>query len=170
MGNKVYVTYSNYIRTNVTGVYANKELAKKHQNNYGFLDTIDSFELQGYKQDLFNDSLNEDCKYYDPRIAAIRIMISALYDIEGCHCGGLAHVVVDDDNFTDEIIDWEIEYCNKEENKDCVEKELVITIIKELKKLSIEQRALLFSSFYSFRCDSDCSNCLIDKGKKMEFE
>lgn len=172
MGDKVYVTYENARNTNITGIYANEKLAKKEANEREDLSLIESFEIQGHKQDRFDYQINEDCKYYSPMITAIRTMISALYDLEGCCCGGLAHVVTDDNNFDDDDLDWVIDYCNEEENKDRVEKEWVIAIMKELKKLTMPQRALIFSSYYGLAlCTSpDCSTCLIPKGKIDEKE
>lgn len=165
MGNMVYITYENSPRGPVTGVYANKKLAEKERAERHDLDLIDSYELKGCKEDLFDLSINEECCHYIKRIDTIRILIRSLYDIEGCTCGGLAHVVVDDDNFDDDTIDFVLLECDKEENKNREEVGLVKLICNELKKLTMQQRALLFTSYMSFNCDKDCKECPINNGK-----
>ena len=53
---------------------------------------------------------------------------------------------------------------SKEENQDREEIGIAKLICEELLKLSIQERALLFSSYYSYRCDGNCKNCPIEKG------
>lgn len=161
----VYVTYENSIRHNVTGVYLDKSYAEKERNKREDLDVIDTFELQGTgnKKD-WKSWVYDECKHYTPKVAAIKTMISALYDIEGCICGGIAHIVVDDDNFEDHHLQFVIDECNKEENKDRLEVGLAKLICEELLKLPMQTRALLFSGYYSFACDCNCNECSINKG------
>ena len=52
MNEKVYVTYENSLRANVSGVYTSRTLAEKERKERGDLDYIDSFEL---KNNNFND-------------------------------------------------------------------------------------------------------------------
>lgn len=161
----VYVTYENSIRAHITGVYLDKTLATSERDKRGDLEIIDTFELQGFSnRDNYDSYLNDDCKYFSQRLEMIRTMILALYDIEGCICGGIAHVVVDDENFEDHHLQFVIDECNKEENKDRLEVPLAKVICEELLKLSMQERALLFSSYYSFACDKNCNECTIDKG------
>lgn len=162
---KVYITYENSIRGVVTGVYANEKLAEKEAKERGDLDCIDSFEVKGYKGDQYQNSINEYCKYFTPKLNTIRELISCLYNLEGCCTGGLAHIITDDDNIDDDDIKWVLEYCDKEENKDRTENGLVKLICNELLKLSMQERVLLFSSYYSYiMCDNNCDTCPISKG------
>ena len=163
----VYITYSNELRAQVTGVYTSRLKAQKERDKRGDMEIIDKFELNGNFDRNWMD-INKDCKHFNKHLLSIANLIGCLYDMEGCLCGGLAHVVVDDDNFEDPAIDFVLNLCEQEENKDKDELELVKLICKELKKLPIQQRALLFSSYYSYRCDNNCENCMIHKGKLSE--
>lgn len=162
----VYVTYENSIRPNVTGVYLSKSQTEKERDKRDDLEIIDTFELQGNSaRDDWGSKVYDECNYYNPRIPMIRTLISALYDIEGCVCGGIAHIVTDDDNFEDHHLQFVIDECNKEENKDRLEIGLAKLICEELLKLNMRERALLFSGYYSYACDGNCSECCIDKGE-----
>lgn len=166
MSVKVYITYENSMRANVTGVYANEKLAEKEAKERGDLSIIDSFEIKGYRGDNFELEIYDDCKYYIPRLNTIRELIACLYNLEGCCTGGLAHIITDDDNIEDHHIKFVLEECEK--NKDKEEAGLVKLICEELLKLSIQQRVLLFSSYYSYFCDKDCARCAIQQGN-MDF-
>lgn len=85
------------------------------------------------------------CKYYHKSMPVIAGMIHLLYELEGCRCGGLCHIVVDEDNVDDDSLDAVINICNQEEYKDRIDKDLSRYICEQLKSLSIEQRKLLFN-------------------------
>lgn len=161
--NKVYVTYENSMRANVTGVYANRQLAEDEAQERGDLDYIDSFEIKGTRMDDWeHPHINEDCMHYTPHLYTIMQLISCLYSLEGCCCGGLAHIVVDENNIDDDSIKCILEECDKEENKDHTERGLVKLICEELLKLSMQERVLLFSSYYCYRvCNGHCNDCAI---------
>ena len=89
--------------------------------------------------------MENNCKYYHKSMPIIAGMIHILYDLEGCKCGGLCHIVVDEDNVDDESLDAVINICNQEEYKDRIDKDLSRYICEQLKLLSIEQRNLLFN-------------------------
>lgn len=170
MDNKgyVYITYENSRNVHVTGVYSNKKLAEKEQKERQDLSIIDSFEVKGYRGNDFSH-INDICKYYNSHLETIRELISCLYNLEGCVCGGIAHVVIDENNIDDDDIDWLLNLCNEEEYKDREEVGLVRLIAEELKKLSIQERTLLFASFYVYRvCDGNCESCPVEKGKINE--
>lgn len=166
---EVYITYENSMRANVTGVYADRELAEKERDERGDLSCIDTFKIKGGYHD-WNTSINGDCKYYIERINTLRGLISCLYSLEGCCCGGLAHIITDDENFQDSHINWIRSICDEGQNKDREEAGLVKLICDEMIKLSIQQRALLFSSYYSYTCDNNCENCCIEKGNVDDFK
>ena len=156
---EVYVVYgSDYVK----GVYANDKLAKKEK---GATELIKAFDVEGYKGDDWEIRIMDYCKYYKPHLETIRELISCLYQLEGCCCGGLAHIVTDDNNIEDHHIQSVLEYCDEEQNKDRTERGLVKLICEELLKLSIQERVLLFMSYYAYGiCNQDCKNCTIHKG------
>lgn len=167
MGCKVYLTYENSRHAGVTGVYANKRLAEKERDEREDLQCIDSFELKGCKEEYWSCLIVDECKHYIPHLNTIRELISCLYQLEGCSTGGIAHVVVDDNNFKDHHLKFVIEECEKEPER--TESGLVKLICEELLKLNISQRALLFASFYTYHiCNEDCDNCPITKGDIAE--
>lgn len=83
-------------------------------------------------------------KYHSAMPTIIRL-IQALYEIDSCSCGGLGHVVIDDNNVEDIHLERTIELCNEEQSKDKPERFLVICIMEYLKLLTEEQRKLLFA-------------------------
>lgn len=162
----VYVTYENSVRGNVTGIYANRKLAKKERDKRGDLKIIDEFPIKGYRGDDWETTIPDYCKYYTPHLETIRELINCLYQLEGCCCGGLAHIVTDDENIEDHHIQFVLDECDKEENQDREEVGLVKLICTELLKLSIQQRALLMSSYYAYGfCIDSCEKCPITKGR-----
>lgn len=166
MNEKVYVTYENSLRANVSGVYTSRTLAEKEQKERKDLGIIDTFELKNNSYKFKSDSyINDLCKYYKKRLNTIRELISCLYELDGCVSGGIGHVVIDEDNIDNDTIESVIKLCQDEEYKDREEAGLVDLICKELLKLNIQERTLLFGSFYSYGvCKGDCSNCPIENG------
>lgn len=81
---------------------------------------------------------------WNPKIPIIEGMIHTLYDQPCCSCGGLCHIVTDDDNIRDEDLKFVIEYCEREENASRPDKELSSWICQLLLQLTFEQRAGLF--------------------------
>lgn len=92
---------------------------------------------------------------YNPKMPIIAEMIHVLYSLDGCGCGGLCHIVTDDDNIRDSDLEWVIQYCKKKENKDRVDKELSSWICELLLQLTIEQRAGLFTLMNDYDFDID---------------
>ena len=107
-------------------------------------------------------------KYYSEKLDVIRTFIGHLYDLPGCLSGGLGHVTIDEENLDDETIDATIAECDKEENKDKVERHLVKMICEMIKDLSLQERALLVTEYHSLGCHNDCENCFIRQGKYKE--
>ena len=165
IGNKVYVTFTNEFRSSISGVYANPQLAAQEAKIREDMDIVESYEVHGSRMKNFSIEIYNNCKYYKPKIETIRALISCLYELDGCCTGGIAHIVVDDNNYEDHHLQFVIDECNKEENKDREEVGLAKLICEELLKLSIQERALLYSGYYSYSCDGNCENCQIEKGK-----
>ena len=87
---------------------------------------------------------------YHPNMPICIILTHALYCLPDCGCGGMAHVVIDDENLGDFYIDSTIADCESEEYADRPERFLVCAIMKYLKQMSIEQRFLM----YKFAADN----------------
>ena len=109
---------------------------------------------------------------YNPKMPIIVQSIQTLYSLPGCGAGGCCHIVTDDGNIQDKDLQFVIDYCNRPENADCVDKELSELICKLLLQLSFEQRCVLFYMFLSNYFDDfdiDKStwnvfiNCISDK-------
>lgn len=92
------------------------------------------------------------CKISFDKVEIMKIIFTCyelLYSFDGCDCGGLGHTVFDEDNIRDEDLDSTIEWCNAEENKDRVEKDLVIFMCEQMKKLTLAERGYLFVLMYA---------------------
>lgn len=166
MDKKVYITYENSYGGAVTGVYTSYNLAEKERKERGDLDYIDSFELKNNKYKFESSTyINDNCKYYKRRLETIRQLISCVYELDGCVCGGMGHVVLDEDNIDDDTLKSVLKDCQSDEYKDREEAGLVELICKELLKLNIKERTLLYSSYYSYKfCDGKCTDCPIENG------
>lgn len=92
----------------------------------------------------------EKCKYFDVEMILIKDMISFLYDTLEEGCGGLCHIVTDDDNIDDSSLKFIIENSSREEYKDRRDKNVSIYICKSLLKLSLIQREFLYGILNKF--------------------
>ena len=94
-----------------------------------------------------NKFCKDPCKYFDTEMILIVQMISFLYDdLEEC-CGGLCHIVTDDDNIEDHSLQFVIEECSKEENKDRNDARVAKYICESMLKLTMMQREFLFGLY-----------------------
>ena len=161
---KVYVLFD-ILENNILGIFADSKLCEEKQQEYDPpASAIIIKDLLGYNDYKgFEYPINEDCKYYKPHLETIRQLVSCLYDLDGCACGGLAHIVTDDNNLDDDI-QWVIEYCDREGNKDRTERGLVKLICEELLKLSMQERILVMEPYIALSCDGKCEKCDIHKG------
>lgn len=78
-------------------------------------------------------------------------LVNLLYSIDGCECASLAHVVIDDNNISDEDLTFTISYCDKPEYVDRKERHLVKCIMKYLLEMSIQQRFLMWEFINDMR-------------------
>lgn len=170
MSEKIYITIDDSIQNpdSIRGCAYSEENAKALIKED--TDDVVAYPIEDSRMDYFDgDALSVcSCKYYKPKLKAIVIMIHALYEMEGCSCGGICHVVTDDDNYDDGSLYFVLKECEKEENKDRVELELAEAICKALLGLTMQERALVFSGFYSScLCDMnyECRKCSIEKGR-----
>lgn len=105
--------------------------------------------------------MSECKKYYDKHMDTIIEYAHCLYNLDGCVCGGLGHAVLDDNNFEDVHLKSTLEDCDKPENQDREEKDILRLICADLLKLSHEQRVLLYKTMNEdvILCNGDCDNC-----------
>lgn len=101
------------------------------------------------------------CKYYKPEMHALLQACQRLYRLPGCGAGGCLHILLDDNNYTDEDLAWCRKYC--EEHKDSVEYGLAMMILDRYSKLSLTERTL-FDNWWTGRiieCEdpSKCESC-----------
>lgn len=141
---------------------AEKEMSNDKEMKYKYSCTVN-----GYVGDDYSYEITDICKYYNPKLNMIRHLITCLYELDGCVCGGLCHIVTDDNNIDDDDLTFVIGECIKEPDR--LESGLCKLICEELLKLSMQQRALVFSSYYAdVLCDHDCKICEIEQGKIIE--
>ena len=96
------------------------------------------------------------CRYYKPEMEALRTICKAFYRLEDCICGGLLHIVLDDDNMDD----GDITFCIQQytENFERPEATLGILIGYELLKMPLIERKI-FDRLWN-RLPLDCYwNC-----------
>lgn len=82
-------------------------------------------------------------------------LLSTLYETLAESCGGLAHVVVNDHNYDDLSIDYVIEYCNEPQNKDRLDRYLVLCLMDYLREMTEEQRKLCMEFLSEVIFDND---------------
>ena len=89
---------------------------------------------------------------YKPKCEVISMLIHLLYELDGCSCGGLCHIVTDDNNIHDDDLEFVIDYCKQDENKDCIDKEISSLICSLMLELTFEQRVVLLEvhKFYGY--------------------
>lgn len=94
---------------------------------------------------------------WHPNMRVIAPLLSILYETLGEGCGGLAHVVVDDHNYNDLSIDYVIECCNEPQNKDRLDRYLVLCLMDYLREMTEEQRDLCMQFLENTVFDPDLS-------------
>ena len=97
--------------------------------------------------------INWDNVTWKPFYLALVNLVGILYQLPDCSCGGLAHIVVDDYNFDDHHLEFVLELCDSE--PDNVEVPVVRCIIEYLKKMTKDERIVLFFMMQENCDDSD---------------
>lgn len=85
---------------------------------------------------------------YNDRFYILRYLIGLLYDLPNCDCGGILHVVLDDDNIQTSSIEWMYNQVFFNENvfiAEALEQPLALAIMIYLKKLTFWERVCLFA-------------------------
>lgn len=103
------------------------------------------------------------CRYYNPRIKTIKAYVQCLYELDGCACGGLLHILLDEDNIYDKDILYCLGECIKHPEKE--ESKIGQLICEEYLKLSLDQRKYLVSYLNGFEdgtctVEMSCETCL----------
>lgn len=99
------------------------------------------------------------CKYYKPEMDVLREYCNAFYKLPGCGCGGPLHILLDDDNYEDNHIQFCLDECSK--YPDAAVAALGVIICREYLKMSLPQRSV-FSRYlcgWSVECCSTCDKC-----------
>lgn len=112
-----------------------------------------------------------NCKYYNPHMETIIEYCRCLYELDGCACGGLLHILLDDGNYRDDDILFCLNLCIT--NPDEEESDIGILICKEYLKLSMDERNVLqhyWNGFNSRDClgFENCVGCPLRKEKRNE--
>ena len=83
---------------------------------------------------------------YHRKTPLVIALIHALYELPDCGCGGIAHVLIDDENVTDDDITWMMEKINSDDERytGSIERDLVELLCKELSEMTFEQRLAIF--------------------------
>lgn len=102
----------------------------------------------GYNSSGFDEDAEIDLTKveYKPEMKIVSDLVGILYDIPDCGAGGVAHIVLDDDNIDDDDLQFVINATEKGEFpfKDRPEGYLAICIMKYLLDMTFEQRRVLF--------------------------
>lgn len=129
-------------------IYLNEKLAERNKKG-----TVSCVPVYGYRGGGWTNEIVEGCcVYFNKEMNTVRELINCLYQLEGCACGGIGHVMIDEENYSDEIIKSTIEDCINEPER--TESGLVKLIGEKLLSLSLQERAFLFSSY------TDCGVCM----------
>lgn len=81
---------------------------------------------------------------YKPFYYPLVTMIRLLYELPECGCGGLGHVVLDDNNIDTVSIQHTIHWTTEDENVSRVEAPLVKCIMEYLLQMTEDERAVVF--------------------------
>ena len=110
------------------------------------------------------------CKYWKKEMITLLEYCKCLYNLEGCECGGMLHIVLDDNNYRDS----DIFFCLKEclQRPEEPESSIGILICHELLKLTLEERCLFFKMWMGRSCECRefmCRDCMTTQLKADGF-
>lgn len=89
--------------------------------------------------------------FYYPLVA----MIHLLYELPECGCGGLGHVVIDDNNIDTGSIQHTLHWTTEGEDAKRVEAPLVRCIMEYMLQMTEDERAVLFYLMENTNWDAD---------------
>lgn len=102
-------------------------------------------------------------KYWSEEVAEVCKLIKHLYYDMHEGAGGMLHIVLDDFNIDDDDLEWCIEYCNQEENRDRHDRDICIEIAQKMLRLSREARMLICYQWDKKFCNGNCEDCVITR-------
>lgn len=80
------------------------------------------------------------CKYCRPEMAVLGKYCEELYGLPNCGAGGCLHILLDDNNYADEDLEWCREYCEK--NATGKEYEIAMKILDIYSEMNIVERTV----------------------------
>ena len=104
-----------------------------------------------------------ECIYWTKEVKRVCILVKVLYEELGESTGGLLHIVLDDGNLEDKHIQWCIEYCNREENANRIDKDICLEIAHRMLGLNYIERILVYYQWDAMFCGDDCTKCVITR-------
>lgn len=103
---------------------------------------------------------------YKPFYYPLVIMIHLLYELPECVCGGLGHVVIDDNNIDTGSIQHTLQWTTEGEDTKRVEAPLVRCIMEYLLQMTEDERAVLFYLMENWDADSFDDPAMFDYAKE----
>ena len=112
-----------------------------------------------------------DKSYYHKNFPLLAVLIDALYELPGCSCGGICHIVTDDDNVRDSDLSYVLGECYRNDSDwdDHIEKPLAALICKLFLQMEYKQRVCFTElMFYVGHDDFNTDDCIEQWGWKIE--
>lgn len=109
-----------------------------------------------------------ECKFYNKKVEYVNKLVELLYEDLQESCGGMLHIVLDDGNMDDDDIQWCIDNCNNEKNKERHDKFLCLEIAHKMLKMDKYERNLVYYMDFGFNCGEDCNECVINNCGEFE--
>jgi hypothetical protein len=138
---------------------------------------VDSDLVYGNEIRMFKDHIDEylehlkpfppesRCKHWNQELEKTWALIQILYSEYNEVCGGLLHVLIDDDNFDDGTVKWSIDYCQEEEHKYCPSRNVSLKIAERFLTHTFQERVCM-SHHELAECqkhdDSHCKSCYVE--------
>jgi len=134
---------------------------------YGYEDELRLFEdnIEEYLYSIKIDGNKHRCKYWNIEVERTLNLIGILYDVYEEVCGGMLHIVTDDDNIEDGHIEYCIGYANESDNRNRKDYKITIAIAERYLKHSMKERMLLTYCFMNCNKDKmNCEKCFVELG------
>ena len=109
------------------------------------------------------------CKHNNEKVEYVSKLVKLLYEDLHESAGGMLHIVLDDGNLEDDDIQWCIEYCNREENKDRADKYLCLEIAHRMLTMNMYERRLVYYGDFGFECEKCCDKCIIENEEEWDY-
>lgn len=77
----------------------------------------------------------------------VKHLLTALYELPECGCGGIAHIVTDDVNTSDDDLTFVLKECERDPYR--IEVPLVICLMKYLRRFDRKERSDLIREWWT---------------------